>query len=199
MLPAHIPSKSSKGGWKTQRRGKHTIRPLHKNLFGPTHPMIRFLPPPRLSSLQKWLWKAHSIVVCPPQNRMPHSAVIQVLFAVFLMLLFLLTPFFFLTPSSFQLLQFALVLVSAHGRRNGWSAAQIDTSGPTVTRTPPLSPFLALSFRFSKRSTIRPIWLYHSTPTLQHLHGLTLLSSLAQVASHCRSNLCECRQRSPST
>ena len=34
--------RENKRGWKTQRRGKHTIKPLPKNGFGPPPPMIRF-------------------------------------------------------------------------------------------------------------------------------------------------------------
>ena len=30
-------SEKNKGGWKTQERGKHTIKPLPKNGFGPPH------------------------------------------------------------------------------------------------------------------------------------------------------------------
>ena len=38
-------SEKNKGVWKTQGRGKHTIKPLPKNSFGPPPPMIRFPPP----------------------------------------------------------------------------------------------------------------------------------------------------------
>ena len=30
--------RKTKGGWKTQGRGKHTIKPLPNNVFGPPHP-----------------------------------------------------------------------------------------------------------------------------------------------------------------
>ena len=40
-------SESSKGGWKTQERGKHTINPLPKNGFGASH--LWCLPPPLCS------------------------------------------------------------------------------------------------------------------------------------------------------
>ena len=42
------PSEKNKGGWKTQGRGKHTIKPLPQNGLDPPPPMIRF--PPRLFS-----------------------------------------------------------------------------------------------------------------------------------------------------
>ena len=37
--------RENKGGWKTQGRGKHTIKPLPKHGFGPPPPVIRFPPP----------------------------------------------------------------------------------------------------------------------------------------------------------
>ena len=40
-------SEKNKGGWKTQGRGKHTVKPLPKNGFGPPPPTYdTFLPPP---------------------------------------------------------------------------------------------------------------------------------------------------------
>ena len=38
-------SEKNKGGWKTQGRGKHTIKPLPKNGFGPPHLWYVFSPP----------------------------------------------------------------------------------------------------------------------------------------------------------
>ena len=43
--PVSHSSEKNKGGWKTQGRGKHTIKPLPKNGFGPPPPMTRFPPP----------------------------------------------------------------------------------------------------------------------------------------------------------
>ena len=34
---ANVLSEKNKGGWKTQGRGKHAIKPLPKNGFGPPH------------------------------------------------------------------------------------------------------------------------------------------------------------------
>ena len=39
-------SGKNKGGWKTQGRGKHTIKPLPKNGFGPPHLWYVSPPPP---------------------------------------------------------------------------------------------------------------------------------------------------------
>ena len=38
-------SEKNKGGWKTQGRGKHTIKPLPQKRFWTSPPMIRFSPP----------------------------------------------------------------------------------------------------------------------------------------------------------
>ena len=81
-------SEKNKGGWKTQGRGKHTIKPLPKNGFGPPHLWYVSPPPPfvfallfsleetgtdqanpTLWGLQNWFWRAHSMVRFPPQNR----------------------------------------------------------------------------------------------------------------------------------
>ena len=74
----------SKGVWKTQERGKHTIRLLPKNSFGS---MIRSPPPcvhalpfpledmgndqtiPTFGGLQKWSWRVRSMVRFPPQSQ----------------------------------------------------------------------------------------------------------------------------------
>ena len=47
--PADLSSEKNKRGWKTQGRGKHTIKPLPKNGFGPPH-LWYVSPPPRLFS-----------------------------------------------------------------------------------------------------------------------------------------------------
>ena len=95
-------SEKNKGGWKTQGRGKHTIKPLPKNGFWTTPPMIRFPPPfvfallfsleetstdqanPTFWGLQNWFWRARSMVrfpppkshdtFCPPISRLPRRS-----------------------------------------------------------------------------------------------------------------------------
>ena len=47
-LQKALPSEKNKRGWKTQGRGKHTIRPLPKNGFGRPPPTYDTFPPPRL-------------------------------------------------------------------------------------------------------------------------------------------------------
>ena len=44
--------KKNQGGWKTQGRGKYTIKPLPKNGFGPPPPPPTYdaFPPPRVCS-----------------------------------------------------------------------------------------------------------------------------------------------------
>ena len=79
-------SEKNKGGWKTQGTGKHTIKPLPKNGFGPPHLWYVFPPPfvfpllfslqetstdqanPTFWGLQNWFWRAHSMVRFPPKK-----------------------------------------------------------------------------------------------------------------------------------
>ena len=47
LVVCHLAQRKTKGWGETQGRGKHTIKPLPKNGFGPPPPlMIRFPPPP---------------------------------------------------------------------------------------------------------------------------------------------------------
>ena len=76
----------NKGGWKTQGRGKHTIKPLPQNGLDPptydtfslpvcSHNVISLegtgtdQTNPTFGTLQNWLWRAHSMVRFPPKNR----------------------------------------------------------------------------------------------------------------------------------
>ena len=76
-------SETNTRGWKTQERGKHTIKPLPKNGFGPPPPYDTFPPPlcfrpvvflrgnwhrpgkSHFRALQNWFWRAHSMVPFP--------------------------------------------------------------------------------------------------------------------------------------
>ena len=79
----------NKGGGKTQGRGKHTIKPLPKNDFGP--PTYDTFPPPFFTqchflrgnghrphqshflSPPNWFWRAHSMVRFPPPPQKSHD------------------------------------------------------------------------------------------------------------------------------